>query len=418
MSVSFDDVLIENTPPIDNITDKIPRFLEVDFIDNEKNIIVDNKNILKPVISDLRQLITINKRGISSSLERKKIDIFHIGDSHIQADLITSRTRRLLQNRLGSAGRGLITPLKLISTNEPSDYRITSTTRSWHSAKCTDRDPKFDMGIGAMAIKPKSSKGEVDFNLETFSKDNMFSEVTIFHHHDAPRLIEEALLSTDMKCVQDSIKETTHISLAIKSNSISLTTTLPDSLFKTPIYYGFYLENGENGIIYNNVGINGASFINYGKNSEIADQISILNPKLIIISMGTNEAAPTKFYEDQFYQQIDQCISNIRAEMPNCAIVLTTPVGNFKKYRGKTIKNINIAKVRDVIVDYAINNDLAYWDLFTILGGEESADNMLRYNLFSSDMIHFKEEGYRLQGELLYKALMKLIDNKETQTAM
>lgn len=57
-----------------------------------------------------------------------RVDIVHIGDSHLQADMGTAVSRARLGESYGSAGRALIVPFKLAGTNEPVDYVISSST--------------------------------------------------------------------------------------------------------------------------------------------------------------------------------------------------------------------------------------------------------------------------------------------------
>ena len=62
------------------------------------------------------------------------VSILHLGDSHIQAGFFSGAVRDSLQAVFGDAGRGLVAPLKLLGTNEPPDYTITS-PNSWYGAK-------------------------------------------------------------------------------------------------------------------------------------------------------------------------------------------------------------------------------------------------------------------------------------------
>lgn len=68
-------------------------------------------------------------RRAFAAADSQVVSIVHIGDSHVQAEGNTSRTRRALQLRFGSAGRGLVAPLRLAGTNAPADYSITSASR-------------------------------------------------------------------------------------------------------------------------------------------------------------------------------------------------------------------------------------------------------------------------------------------------
>lgn len=41
---------------------------------------------------------------------QQTVNIVHIGDSHIQGNMLTAEVRRLLQEKFGNAGRGLVFP--------------------------------------------------------------------------------------------------------------------------------------------------------------------------------------------------------------------------------------------------------------------------------------------------------------------
>ncbi|MDE6123515.1 MAG: hypothetical protein K2F76_09750, partial [Duncaniella dubosii] len=61
--------------------------------------------------------------GLRRAFEMSKespVSIVHIGDSHVQADINTSTVRELLQYDFGNAGRGLVSPLKICGTNQPT----------------------------------------------------------------------------------------------------------------------------------------------------------------------------------------------------------------------------------------------------------------------------------------------------------
>ncbi|MGL4328402.1 MAG: SGNH/GDSL hydrolase family protein, partial [Tannerellaceae bacterium] len=68
--------------------------------------------------------------------------------------------------------------------------------------------------------------------------------------------------------------------------------------------------------------------------------------------------------------------------------------------------NAKVAKVRDVLIDYAKEKGIAYWDLYEVTGGKGSCKNWYSSKLMSRDRIHFTQDGYQLQGDLLYNALI------------
>ena len=61
---------------------------------------------------------------------------------------------------------------------------------------------------------------------------------------------------------------------------------------EAPLYAlnGVVLESNNPGIIYHNIGVNGAKYSDYNKYPLFFDQLKALQPDLIIVSLGTNES--------------------------------------------------------------------------------------------------------------------------------
>lgn len=165
-------------------------------------------------------------------------------------------------------------------------------------------------------------------------------------------------------------------------------------------------ETGETGLIFHIFGINGATAFTFNTPENIA-QVDSLKPDLIIVSFGTNEANGT--YDATVHKEhLDELVTAIRKNNPDAAILLTTPPGAYKG-RGKRRRvNPNTQKVAAVITEYAQEKGYASWDLYKIIGGRQYAvRNWSRARMFGRDGIHFNTQGYQLQGELLYQAIMK-----------
>ncbi|MDQ2656561.1 MAG: hypothetical protein M3Y60_03995, partial [Bacteroidota bacterium] len=63
--------------------------------------------------------------------------------------------------------------------------------------------------------------------------------------------------------------------------------------------------------------------------------------------------------------------------------------------------------VRSNIIRYAVENGLAFYDLYRAAGGEYSARSWTENSLLSRDGIHLTRDGYEYEGNLFYHALMK-----------
>ena len=84
------------------------------FINTDANHIIRAENL-----GNFRHDIAALKEG-----RKEPVRILHIGDSHIQAEFVTNELRRLMQEKYGNAGRGLMVPLRLAGTNQSHDYKI------------------------------------------------------------------------------------------------------------------------------------------------------------------------------------------------------------------------------------------------------------------------------------------------------
>lgn len=164
------------------------------------------------------------------------------------------------------------------------------------------------------------------------------------------------------------------------------------------------------GVCYYVAGANGAEYSTYNQNSEFFKETALLQPDLVIISMGTNEAFG---YLDKnvFENNIDAFVSQIRWYNPAAEILITTPGDALKK---RTL-NTNIEKACSILINYSSISNVAIWDLNSIMGGEGSMKKWFKAGLSQNDRVHFSREGYYIQGLLFFNALMNELDKPATE---
>lgn len=127
-----------------------------------------NQELLFPVFEKLYDLEK-NNQG--------KINIVHIGDSHIQADFFTNAIREVLQMHFGNGGVGFTFPYSLVRTNGPRSvkYACNSTWRSQMNVS-----PIADVGVGLSGIALYTSAE--DFVLQLSVNDDCgFNTVKIIY---------------------------------------------------------------------------------------------------------------------------------------------------------------------------------------------------------------------------------------------
>lgn len=159
---------------------------------------------------------------------------------------------------------------------------------------------------------------------------------------------------------------------------------------------------------YEDYGINGATTRTFIKPDRI-QKIASFAPDLLILSFGTNESHNRGYNNIIHYSQMVQFISEIRKVLPYTPILLTTPPGSFERRARRAYRvNPRTSKAVETICLFANDHHLPFWDVFSIVGGGEYAcNNWNQAKLMRPDRVHYLPEGYKLQADLFYEALIR-----------
>lgn len=377
-------------------------------------VIKDASNHLKSIFELLNEL----QSGKDTTLT-----IVHLGDSHIQAGYISGRIMRLLQHQFGNAGRGWIAPFRLSRLNEPDDYFIRSESKDWVGGRITQRAKKTPIGPGGIGIKTLSTAPNLDISIAPKNGAGYeFNRVILYRGDKSAPMLPVGVMKNSVSTSRSAQPLAPRLMvdtflIAQKTDQLQLqgtrlkpgtNTPQPASAFSN-IYYGFSLTNGEPGILYHAVGVNGAMYQNY-TDPDFMPRLALLNPDLLIVSLGTNESFGARFREAEFTAQIRSFLSMVKKYMPNTTLLLTTPAECYKRVRVNKkrvyTRNDNIAKAATAIVKLAEQEGIACWDLFSTTGGKDSSKKWFKEGYLSRDRIHFTKEGYQHQADLFFLSWM------------
>jgi len=368
------------------------------FVHEERNEIVNAK-----VLDSL-----FEKLYLQRTKKNQRISILQIGDSHIQADMLSGQVRTNFQNDFGNAGRGLVVPLRVAGSNEPFNYKITSNVKCY-GKRCVYVNDSLDYGIGGFAVK--TSDDTAQFRIRTFdyaSQNYAFNKITLFYQQDSSYRfsIEDSLGNHFATVKKDSslLQNVSVVNLPVTTNDIFLKAQRNDSSESYAILYGMNLENDSTGVLYHAIGVNGAEAFQYVQAKYFAEQTAVLKPEVIIISLGTNEAQRRPFDKILTEARLDSLVKQLQQFNPGVPVVLTTPPDSY--YRRKYY-NTAVSAYHVMAVEYAKKNNFAVWDLFSATGGYKSAYQWKKYGLMRRDGVHFSRAGYELQGNLFYEAIIK-----------
>lgn len=369
-------------------------------LENDNDNVIQNAGHLDEFFESLYQLKLTNDRIIN---------IIHVGDSHIQADYFTSIVRRHFHRHFGNAGRGLIVPLRVAGTNEPNNFKTVS-NGAWTSKRIVFPDQPLPVGIGGVTI----ATNEPDSNLEIYMNDlwldYTFNSLTLFFQKDdqSYNFSVRDRFGKELGVIDSSFQKSklnyTRVDWEEKIDAVTIQPLQSDRGQNRAVIYGAILRNSNNGVLYHTIGVNGAKYAHYNSAKYFAEQTTELHPDIFILSLGTNESIDYPYLDKNFPGQMDKLVTSLRTRNPMAKFILVTPQEVF---RSKTKANPGILTIRQQIIQYAVDNGLAFYDMYRALGGQNSAKAWRESALLGTDGIHLTRNGYEYQGNLFYHALMK-----------
>lgn len=345
----------------------------------------------------------------------KPLTIVHIGDSHIQAEIGTNVTREMLQLRFGNAGRGLVAPLRIAGTNQPRDYKFESSGR-WSAEKFMKAPWNNPMGFNGTSITLHGTESDITLSTTVNDEDDYdpFTRITLYH--SGRMEITSVTDASGMNVIfsaSSPAEGQTDIALwtPVESATVSFTTSQRFTLF------GAVLSGERPGVMYHAIGNNGATYSTYNRISGMASGVAALHPDIIVLSLGTNEAFGSLDIPS-LTRNVDTLVKDLRRTCPDALLLIVTPMEchrrMVRKVRRRRITsysvNPNILPIRNALLRYAADNNIAVYDWYEIAGGQGASDTWIEAELFGRDRVHHTSTGYRLHGRLFYEALEELLD--------
>ncbi|MHC5202592.1 LysM peptidoglycan-binding domain-containing protein [Myroides sp. LJL119] len=408
------------------------------------------------------------------SLKQGKVNIVHIGDSHIQADFFTGRMRELLQDRFGNAGLGFAFPYKLARTNGNTSVKYSSNV-TWDSYRNIFPVNGANVGLSGIALSTNQKTPVIELSVDSdqyrFTRVKVFTPETqqVFNLGTSAKKI--ALSSGTPMKITHKIKSGESLSLIARKYHVSISDikklnnlrgdnivagknlfipskqTQPveidlsefsseQAVFKdgffdfnldrevSQIYFypnqnldlydlnGIVLENQNPGIVYHSIGVNGARYSDYTKYPLFFEQLKGLEPDLIIISMGTNESFD-KMDSEEFKNQVNEFLQVLKSTNPQVDVLITSPPPS---YFGRNKPNTLVTGLSNQLIVNSIENSYAIWDLYYNLGGTLGLKSLQEKGYLAKDLVHYTVKGYQYSADLFYQALMhtytQLFQNK------
>ncbi len=374
---------------------------EYPFISWQKNKIklADSSNAFKKLFHKLDKIYN-NKN--------EKLHVFHIGGSHIQADIYSNRLRQYLQHisTKSKGQRGFIYPYRMAKTNNPRNYKVTF-DGEWKGYRCS-RNDSVAWGMSGVTAKfiDSISTVKINANYKNYTENTYnFNKLRVFYNNwnqdykvyvKNKDLVTKTIINTDANYIEFTLNETIQeVDICIEKISNNNNAEF--------LMMGLELMNDNYGVEYTTIGVNGASFAFYDRCVFFEKQLQLYSPDLFIISIGTNDTYTTNFNAEKFKMYYEKLIKMILNTNPNCSILLTVPNDSFYK---KQYANPNTKIAAEVIYELGEKYKMAIWDFYEVMGGYYSSQDWYKNKLMPKDRIHFTQKGYNLKADLLLQAIV------------
>ncbi|MBO4531202.1 MAG: hypothetical protein J5767_11255 [Paludibacteraceae bacterium] len=402
LSLQAKGFLVRDTIPYDFLVDSLMSIQYPDSIHHHR----------RDLFFDKIDSIVLCRKG--------KVSILHIGGSHIQADYFSHTVRCHLDsiNDDFSPSRGVIFPYKVAKTNNPTNYKVTS-TGNWITSKNVKKERMAQLGMTGMAVTTMDPKAEIRVKMDVDTSYRWsFTRIRLLGYSDSmciPYMLEND--STNIYPLFDDSTESYVFQFLQPRDSFVLRIKQLDMTPHAFTVCGFIVENDEDGIVYHSIGVNGASVPSYLSCENFQRDLELIKPDMVIFGIGINDAVPQNFSEEKFIARYDSLIGEIEKISPECFYIFVTNNDSFRKVRQKKkvsyVVNRNGLKAQHAFLTLAEKYEAGYWDLFGWMGGLESMRIWEQNGLAQKDKIHFTKKGYKLIGDIFYNALISSYLEKE-----
>ncbi len=369
------------------------------FIEMNSNVI-SNELYLSTILDRLNQLEN------QSNLDTDPLCILHLGDSHVQMGHFTNAIRNGMQAEFGGSELGIFFPYALCDGYNPAEIDIRSNA-TWKCATNSRPDSSIQVGITGATAQTTDSISQIQF---AFKGNKKLKTVSVYHQNLANQFeirCEGALIQTHSNGRQTAF---TIIALAEEAAEIQIEIiklTADDKHFSL---YGVSMNQlPSEGIDYHAFGVSGNQYPFYADLSPLFEaQLRDLNPDLIILSLGSNDAYRKGIDSIHYQQLITAFITTIQGIAPKISLIITSPPDTKYKNQRPASENIILNSIRQA----SQLTQISTWDFHTLMGGFESNPQWQKMNLANKDGLHLTDEGYQLEGKLFNIALAKALKNK------
>ena len=406
---------------VDAVLNKVTRSFEMTVSDNLldsmrffREYLKENPNRIYLPNDDYTYFDTLFGQLENAQDEGKTYRIMHYGDSQIEMDRISSVLRQKLQELFGGSGPNMIPAVQPVATISVSQHASGLTRYMVYGDAARAAHNRY--GVMAQYGQVIGS-GSITFNQthhsQAFAKAKEISTVSVLLGKNSEGF------SATLRC--DTIAPEAKVLPA--NDAVSLVTwILPANVKRGTISFKGNAEiyavllDGEPGVALDNVALRGCAGNIFTRLDEatMRQSFDLLDTKLIIMQFGGNRMpgiTSLKFISP-YIAELESQIQYLKETAPEATFLFIGPADMGKSYNGKMGTWKGLPELNDSLRAMALRNEVAYWDMFNVMGGEGSMAQWVRHNppMAGPDYVHFTFRGAQEIGSSLAKSFTTYYD--------
>lgn len=346
------------------------------------------------------------------SKQPRQVRILYFGDSQIEGDHITAAMRKMLQDRFGGKGPGLIAPEEYYNTPH---QLIMTMSDNWQ--QLTEKELKSKN----KSLLFKNSLAQPNEQSEWFRINRLkfldvqadYEQVRIFafaNDSSSIRVSQSAVPYFEQDLIGSAEIQTIEFQTTPTPEDLKLSFNAKDSLMLTAIS----LES-QTGVFVDNIALRGRSYPPFNKVEHKAMESTIrqIAPDLFVLQFGVNVVPYASDDYRVFKRQMNRQIRLLKSMSPQTPILLIGVSDMAQRVDGKMVPYENIEKIKQIQFDLAMQNGCIFWDLEQFMGGSGSMEKWVNAEppLARKDYIHFSKKGGDLIGQELARLLINEVEN-------
>lgn len=352
---------------------------------------------------EFRQLLN-RWKDLRGGKKSGNTSVLILGDSHNQCEDFGIAFSRYLSDSLQipSAGRSFVFPYPLARTSHRSDM-VFGPGKDWHGCRFTKEENECEWGLAgwtahcaqdSTAFSWKISRGNFQKGDEfiLLSPEKSAGQFQVWMK-DSTGTTTEMLYNQKVAGYSAILAGRSHEIEFILKKRISESEFVLQGIIRRPV---------EEGVAFGISGTNGARLDHYLQNPDFQRHLKVINPALIIIALGTNDAFSGNFNPETTRQVLQELLTKIKSASPDAAILLVGPPDHCVR---KRMVNPKTAKVNTVFSEVAETLDFVFWNQQKSMGGKGAVLAWRSKGLATKDLVHFTPDGYSLQARLLGRAI-------------